>query len=747
MASTQSDADPKNQPDANGRKFNGKLFTFADSDLITRITRVQVKYSDAELSKTTLTNGIDYNANIATKKIEILGRYVFRIFIDFDIDTPQEEFVATAPKAFVDFQQQVAGTIGKDMKAAAVNFKTEDFALNGSPFNNPGEVLNGFKGFFGGSKPIKDGIKKLRPTLMQVGAGDGSADKTSTQLSNIQTLTGKLGMSTTNLNKIVISQGTPAGTLKTFTKHLTANKTKIKEFASNTRSSNLSTKVLSRLTKAVDNEDEGISPATNAVKSVITEVKSKQPLIGNAGLNLGGLIQKIIPSGARSGMNALPNLLNKSRGGLTDILGDITKTVSGVAGDLKLPKGVVVPNLIEGINTETGELSLNSNFAKLVDKGDLINKNIVPIEIQDVTLSQSGFSGFTTPTDYEFKVVGTMELLKQELEQCDRRKDETPNTINTLLVGWTAKYAGPPPPTGNFDAAFIHEKSKKADQAFLIAEESHAGADPNDVAKKVNSILQKQARLFGIQSHYIIRTDGTIQRGRPIDEIRNKKYSSYTKGGVQLTLVATKEKPATQFQINSLEQFIKIFYEVFPGSNVLGDYEINRRYEGPGFDIQTFRDKFEKTINIDDPTSVDEGPSKKASALIRPNKIAKASTSAFNSKRKFSFDKVMKDFEKINELDGEKIVQDIDTATSQIDTALNDTKSIERGIENGFNEAKNKAAGSFNKLAGDAKIKSLTIQKDALNSEIDSVIKDVAPSTSTAATKLADGIQAFKKLF
>ena len=340
-----------------------------------------------------------------------------------------------------------------------------------------------------------------------------------------------------------------------------------------------------------------------------------------------------------------------------------------------------------------------------------------------------------------------MEELQQELENCERRKDDNENAITTLVVGWTAKYAGPPPPTGNFDAAFIHEKSKKADQAFLIEEKSSAASDPSDVAKEVNATILKDAKLFGIQSHYIIRTDGTIQRGRPIDEIRNKKYATFTKSGIQLTLVATKEKPATQFQINSLEEFMKVFYEVFPGGNVYGDYEINRRYEGPGFDIDIYRKKFEKTTNIDDPTSVEEGPSKKTSAFIRPKKLAKSSTSAFNSKRKFSFDAVLKDFEKINELDGEQITKDIDTATSEINTALSDSKSIENGIQNGFNAAKNEAAGSFSKLSNDLKIKNLTVDKDALGAKIDDTIKQAAPSTSTAAQKLTDGINAFKKLF
>ena len=745
MPEVISDADPKNTPDANGRKFNGRIFTFGDGDIVKGLNRVQAKYNEDELSKTTLLNGVDYI--FVGKKIEIQGPFVFRIFVDFDLEISQAEFEATAPKAFVDLQQQLAGTIGKDMKASAANFKAEDFALNGSPFNNPGEIKNGLKGLFGGSKPIKDGIKKLRPTVMQLGAGDGSADKTSTQLSNIQTLTGKLGMSTKNLNKIVVSQGTPAGTLKIFKKHLTANKSKIREFASNTRSSTLSTKVVSRLQKAVDNEDTGISPSNNAVKSVITEVKNKLPKIGNAGLSLGGLLQKVMPAGGRSGMNVLPNLLNKSRGGLSNLLGDIKKQVAGISPDLKIPDGLEIPNLIEGVDAKTGELSLNSNFAKLVDKGDLIKKDIVPIQISDIPTTQSGFNGFSTSKDYKFEIVDSMEELQQELENCERRKDDNENAITTLVVGWTAKYAGPPPPTGNFDAAFIHEKSKKADQAFLIEEKSSAASDPSDVAKEVNATILKDAKLFGIQSHYIIRTDGTIQRGRPIDEIRNKKYATFTKSGIQLTLVATKEKPATQFQINSLEEFMKVFYEVFPGGNVYGDYEINRRYEGPGFDIDIYRKKFEKTTNIDDPTAVEESPSKKTSAFIRPKKLAKSSTSAFNSKRKFSFDAVLKDFERINELDGEQITKDIDTATSEINTALSDSKSIENGIQNGFNAAKNEAAGSFSKLSNDLKIKNLTVDKDALGAKIDDTIKQAAPSTSTAAQKLTDGINAFKKLF
>ena len=60
MPEVISDADPKNTPDANGRKFNGRIFTFGDGDIVKGLNRVQAKYNEDELSKTTLLNGVDY---------------------------------------------------------------------------------------------------------------------------------------------------------------------------------------------------------------------------------------------------------------------------------------------------------------------------------------------------------------------------------------------------------------------------------------------------------------------------------------------------------------------------------------------------------------------------------------------------------------------------------------------------------------------------------------------------------------
>tara|TARA_Y100000114_G_scaffold118165_1_gene112627 strand:+ start:2050 stop:4305 length:2256 start_codon:yes stop_codon:yes gene_type:complete len=746
MASTQSDADPRNRPDAAGRKFNGRVFTFADGDQVTEVTKVQVKYNENAFSSTTLINGIDYV--FSNNKIELQGAFAFRIFVDFELDiTPEQAIASGVPKEFVDLQLEIINAVEPSVKGTTESLKGQNIALNGSPFNNPGEVINNMKGMFAGGKPIKDSVQKLRPVQMLQGAGDGSADDTITtsELNDFNSLTKFASTVKTKLNKKVFTQGTSSGSLRIFKKHLTANKQKIKEFAAATKSSTLSTKVTNQLKTAIDNEDNGVTPSANAVKTVAAEIKKKLPDINNAGLSLGGLANKLLPAGGRSGMNALANMISTKRNGVVDKLGDVVKKRLGTPEGLKIPEGVEVPNLIEGINEKTGEISFDTNFSKLVEKGNLISKNTQPINVVNLESSASGFSGFTTSQSYVFETVDSPDELEQEFVNSERYKTQNPTAITTLVVGWTSKYAGPPPPVGNFDARFIHEKSKKADIAFLVNELSGPGGDPTEIANTANNTIKKNPRKFGIQSHYIIRTDGTVQRGRPIDETRNKDYSTFSESGIQLTLVATKEKPATQFQINALENFLMVFYEVFPGGNVYGDYEINRRYEGPGFDLEIYRNKFQKTTNIDDPTTVTEGPSKKESAIKRPNVIAKSSQTAFNANRKFSFDAMLKDFEKINELDGEKITTDIETAQSEIDKALSDTDAINNDINDNFNAAKAKAAGSFAKLQSDANIKGLKIEKDALSGKIDNLIKDAAPSTSVGANKLASGINAFKK--
>ena len=113
------DANPAPTPEQiskdSGRKFTGKLLTFADGDDVVDVQKVSAKFNESAFNKSQLTSGIDYVYDRNLKQIRLIGNYVFRLFVTATFNTSQEQFEATAPKAFVDLQAQIAGTIGADL--------------------------------------------------------------------------------------------------------------------------------------------------------------------------------------------------------------------------------------------------------------------------------------------------------------------------------------------------------------------------------------------------------------------------------------------------------------------------------------------------------------------------------------------------------------------------------------------------------------------------------------------------------
>ena len=738
------DANPKKEPDAAGRIFDGTVLSFAAGDDVVEVISVKAKFNESAFNQSRLTSGVDYIFDKNQKQIRLFGNYVFRLFVTAVFNVTQEQFEAKAPKAFVDLQAQLAGTIGADLKAGAAQVQAQEIGLKGSGFNEPGQVLNNLKSVFGGAKPLKNVTRKIRPTLMQKGAGDGSADVSvsTSALDALKSFTGKTTITETNTNKIVVLQGSPEATQRTFTKHLTASKQKIKDFSiASAPKKLLESNVLTELRTAVDNNEKGIKPAAKAVEKVAEEVTSKlKDNLNLAGFNLGGLKHKIVPGGGKPGVNVLPNIFAKGRGILPEVgsigLGDIKAGVAGVASGVKVPSDIDVPNLIEGFDQAANKITLDTNFSKLVDKGNLINENIKLTNVKNTSTSGNAFAGFNTPPEYKFEVIG-IDRLFNIITGCDRNKN---GSIRVLTVGWTSKYAGPPPPIGNFDAKFIHEQSKKADIAFLTQEKSNSGDDASAIAQQVNKDLKDSGKSFGIQSHFIIRTDGSLQIGRPIDVETNPKYSTYNKSGVQLTFVASKDKPTTTKQMETFESFLKTFYEVIKGADVYGDYEINRRYEGPGFDLDSFRKKFQKTTTVEDPSALTEAPTRAEMEITRPKEVAKTSTSAFHAGRKFSFDKMFDDIQNINLPTGEQITTDVDAATSSMNKALSDTDQINADISAAADKSFAQAAGGFQKLQGDLDIKNLTAKLDASGASFDTNLKKIAPNSTSKAIEFGKKI-------
>jgi len=100
--------------------------------------------------------------------------------------------------------------------------------------------------------------------------------------------------------------------------------------------------------------------------------------------------------------------------------------------------------------------------------------------------------------------------------------------------------------------------------------------------------------------HYVIKRDGSLQRGYPVSTatthtelLDHDKYSISIVfvGGLN---VATGAPDADEFsqagsltrsQFNTFNEFVRIFYDVYPGGQVLGHRDIDISQEDPGFDV------------------------------------------------------------------------------------------------------------------------------------------------------------------
>ena len=101
--------------------------------------------------------------------------------------------------------------------------------------------------------------------------------------------------------------------------------------------------------------------------------------------------------------------------------------------------------------------------------------------------------------------------------------------------------------------------------------------------------------------HYIIKRDGSIERGVPIKSAGNHcpGHNSYSigvclVGGVSAASGDTRVEESkdasdiTRSQYNSLYQIFRVFYTQYPGGQALGHSEVDNTEDDPGFEVRDY---------------------------------------------------------------------------------------------------------------------------------------------------------------
>lgn len=189
-------------------------------------------------------------------------------------------------------------------------------------------------------------------------------------------------------------------------------------------------------------------------------------------------------------------------------------------------------------NTVTGDTnikkSVESDLGTSIKSNQLYNPAIVN--------SVKGFTGITTPVDYEFSYVNTVEELMLEFRNSER-------TFSHIIVDYTKEHLDE-----NFDASDFQ-------QIYTSTENITDG-------------------YTGIPFHYLIRKDGRIQRGRPLD-IEDSKYGNSVvvaiPGGYDApysTENYLKVNSSTTSSWYAFNTLLEVAYIMFPGIQVYPSDEL-----------------------------------------------------------------------------------------------------------------------------------------------------------------------------
>ena len=708
------------------REFNGTTFTFAPEDK-GRIVKITLVRAGADsLKNSRLEEGTGYIFNGTSVRLVNPGVNFF--LIEGERESTQDEFLEATKNAPILRDIQALNIFQASGGSEVATVKVEQIknsVMKSSFFQNPGEKVSGFLNFGVTSKPSKDFVKSPMPVILQEDAGDGSATASSPNASNLVKLL-KKKMNSTNLNKVDICNGTLDDIQKSLTKNTPGLKPTARKnlLSKNFMPATVSVKVLAKVEEAVADKEEGKSPEDIIGAKQKEVTKARAQLFSNCAFDL-GKIGDLIPQAGRSFANIQPNMLATAKG--IPCSTDINKAISNIPDGVKIPtaqKGQVVEKLMKGQDAITGKVDYSTNMNKALGKGTL-TPDMTPVvgkEEQSAATSKSTFNGFLTPDDYVFETIGSFDKLLDYLQGSVRCNTKGPQAVTQMIVDFT---------TDEYifakDAKGLQKLNKEFDLEFQINQQK-GKKTPTEASAAARKILETEGttKKFGIQAHFVIKRDGTIQKGRPIDETNDdSSFPERFDKMIYVVLIAGEKNPVTPQQAASTDHVISAAMIAMPQIYALGVNETDPNYVGPGIDISAIRAKYNKIV-ADGLATFDPGnKTREELAVVKSPEFVKTVSTKLNDVQKVNPSKITKEYEGIDEATGLKKPVNIDEATADMKSKLKEIKSGNIDVQGELTAAQTKGRGEAAKILGDKNANALFDKLDGSMGGVDSLIKDL----------------------
>ena len=539
-----------------------------------------------------------------------------------------------------------------------------------------GETLGGIKSIgeagISPNEVLKDGIGKITDSIPGL-SGTASPAAALSSLAGLPEMT-KSGGDTAKSAMAAVGGGAPTDIQSTVDKVETISGEAMSDISTFTASIASATE-LSSITAALPNLE---IPSIDDVVGEITPVASLSSVgeglkdaVSDA-TGIGGLTAKLPdPKNELSKFGSVADLgksvFNDVKSAVTDFTDDITDFVDDFSKRIDKGLGGVLQNLAEGLTGDAASFLENivpGGISTTEGERQRILKQFAsedPVEktkaVKTLTTKSPNVSermkdiisdtNATTPQKLADKVANEaskqgvpkeeQETAVTEITKIDDKLNQLDTTISgSVIVNASLFDEGIPVDVNNqkwkgrssedeiftyiasveeLDAEFTTIK-RDISEVIVHATETYSNKDIGAI--EINNIHNELGH-DGIGYHYVIRRDGRLQRGRPVNRKGEHAvvngHDVYSIGVVMvggLNVATGNDNPLnnrssqsfTREQFTTLEKFLRSFYRRYSGGQVFGHNDIDTTEQDPYFDVIDYVEStFRKTNITEDPAT------------------------------------------------------------------------------------------------------------------------------------------------
>lgn len=317
-----------------------------------------------------------------------------------------------------------------------------------------------------------------------------------------------------------------------------------------------------------------------------------------------------------------------------ELTGDVGSTLQGIFGDATELDDGIISSVIKDV-LEGGDIELTNATKQLALRDQSLNDRMKTV---------IATTNADNPTDFNNRVVSRaraqgIDQSQIAAYQATTSKIETAlSKIDTTIAGKIVsevgefykedkdlaelikRYLGAETETFEYvdskeelGLEFV-QMTRPISEVIIHGTETYTNAN---IGSEEIHLRHNEAGHNGIQYHYVIRRDGRLQRGMPLDQISAASdVLGHSLNCIDVALVGGVNVPSeddnalsnlsaqsfTQAQMKTLEALLEIFYQRVPGGQVMGHNAIDANTEDPYFDVIAFvENKFGKKSVYNDP--------------------------------------------------------------------------------------------------------------------------------------------------